>query len=65
MRRSNRIGPSQQELSDVLRIDQSNLIAFEAGEELINAALLVRIAKVLEIPIDYFFHGHSEYWQTI
>jgi DNA-binding XRE family transcriptional regulator len=51
-------GLSLKELCNALRIDQSTLIAFEAGEKRINADLLMKIAKALEVPADYFFQGY-------
>ncbi len=41
-------------------IDQNDLAAFEAGAERINANLLFRIAKSLNVRPDYFFRGYVE-----
>ena len=46
---------TEQELSKLLGIDRNNLAAYEAGEERINANLLLRIAKLLDVRPDYFF----------
>jgi ribosome-binding protein aMBF1 (putative translation factor) len=51
-------GLSPKELCNVLCIDQSTLIAFEAGEKRISADLLMSFAKVLEVPVGYFFQGY-------
>jgi DNA-binding transcriptional regulator YiaG len=49
---------SQREFSALLGIDQNDLAAFEAGAERINANLLFRIAKSLDVRSDYFFGGY-------
>jgi transcriptional regulator with XRE-family HTH domain len=51
-------GVSEQELSQLLGIDRSNLAAFEAGAQRINANLLLRVSKVLGVRPDYFFRGY-------
>lgn len=53
-------GISQQEFSKLLEIDRDALAAFEAGAERINANLLFRIAKVLDVGPNYFFRGYVE-----
>ena len=53
-------GISQRKFSKLLRIDQSDLAAFEAGAERINANLLFRIAKSLDVQPDYFLRGYVE-----
>jgi DNA-binding transcriptional regulator YiaG len=53
-------GLTQQEFSKLLDIDQDDLAAFEAGAERINANLLFRIAKSLDVGPDYFFRGYVE-----
>jgi hypothetical protein len=53
-------GMTTQELSKLLGIDCNNLAACEAGEERINAHLLFRIAKALDVQPDYFFRGYME-----
>ena len=58
-------GMTEQELSKLLGIDRNNLAACEAGEERINANLLFRIAKLLDVRPDYFFRGYTtEDWKT-
>ena len=44
----------------LLGIDRNDLVAFEAGANRINANLLFRIAKSLEVRPDYFFRGYVE-----
>jgi DNA-binding XRE family transcriptional regulator len=59
-------GMIQQELSDLLDIDRDTLAAYEAGEERINAKLLFRIAKLLDVRPDYFFRGYTtEDWKAV
>jgi ribosome-binding protein aMBF1 (putative translation factor) len=53
-------GMSPQEFSKLLDIDQNGLAAFEAGAKRINANLLFRIAKSLDVRPDYFFRGYVE-----
>jgi transcriptional regulator with XRE-family HTH domain len=52
-------GISQQELSRQLEIKSNDLVAYEAGKERINANLLFRIAKLLDLRPDYFFRVSS------
>ena len=53
-------GMNQQELSQLLDVDCDRLAAYEAGEERINASLLFRITKLLDVRPDYFFRGYIE-----
>jgi len=53
-------GLTKREFSDLSDIDQKDLIAFEAGAKRINANLLFRIAKTLDVRPDYFFRGYVE-----
>jgi hypothetical protein len=53
-------GISRQELSNLLRIDCDHLDAYEAGAERMNANLLLRIAKLLDVRPDYFFRNYTE-----
>jgi transcriptional regulator with XRE-family HTH domain len=56
---------TQQELSKLLGIGRDNLAACEAGEERINANLLLRIANLLDVQPDYFFRSYEkEDWKT-
>jgi DNA-binding Xre family transcriptional regulator len=50
-------GLSRQELSAKLGIHTDDLNSYEAGAKRINANLLLRIAKVLDVQPDYFFRG--------
>jgi DNA-binding transcriptional regulator YiaG len=58
-------GLTQHEFSRLLGINRNNLAAYEAGEERVNANLLLRLAKLLEVRPDYFFRGYKEEdWKT-
>ena len=58
-------GMTQQDLSDLLGVNRDDLAAYEEGEERINANLLLRIAKMLDVRPDYFFRGYKgEDWNT-
>ena len=50
---------SRQELSKFLRIDHRELDAYEAGAKRINASLLLRTAKILDVRLDYFFRSDA------
>jgi transcriptional regulator with XRE-family HTH domain len=52
-------GLSRQQMSRQLGIKGDELAAHEAGEKRINANLLFRIAKVLDVRPDYFFRSSS------
>ena len=53
-------GISEQEFSVSLSIDRNDLIAFEAGEKRVNANLLFRIAKLMDVRPDHFFRGYTD-----
>jgi DNA-binding transcriptional regulator YiaG len=53
-------GMSQQEFCKLLGIGWNDLAAFEAGAKRINANLLFRVAKSLDVQPDYFFRGYVE-----
>jgi DNA-binding transcriptional regulator YiaG len=53
-------GISQQEFCKLLGIGRNDLAAFEAGAKRINANLLFRVAKSLDVRPDYFFRGYAE-----
>jgi transcriptional regulator with XRE-family HTH domain len=53
------LGISQPELSRQLEIKSDDLAAYEAGEDRINANVLIRIAKLLDVQPDYFFRVSS------
>ena len=53
-------GMSQQEFCKLLGIGWNDLAAFEAGTKRINANLLFRVAKSLDVRPDYFFRGYVE-----
>jgi ribosome-binding protein aMBF1 (putative translation factor) len=52
-------GISKQEFSTSLSIEGNDLDAFEAGKKRINANLLFRIAKLMDVRPDYFFRGYA------
>ena len=53
-------GMSEQEFCKLLGIGWNDLAAFEAGAKRINANLLFRVAKSLDVRPDYFFRGYVE-----
>jgi DNA-binding transcriptional regulator YiaG len=53
-------GVSQQEFCKLLDIGWNDLAAFEAGAKRINANLLFRVAKSLDVRPDFFFRGYVE-----
>ena len=56
MRRSSS-GISDREFCARLGIDRYDLEAYERGVKRVNANLLIRIAKLLDVQPDYFFKG--------
>jgi ribosome-binding protein aMBF1 (putative translation factor) len=52
-------GMSEEELCQKLEIDPNDLNAYEQGTKRIGANLLLRIAKLLHVGPDYFFHGYT------
>jgi transcriptional regulator with XRE-family HTH domain len=57
IRRTSR-GMNGAQFSKLVGVDRSNLAAYEAGAQRINAGLLLRIASVLDVRPDYFFQGY-------
>jgi transcriptional regulator with XRE-family HTH domain len=53
-------GTSQREFCELLGIGRNDLTAFEAGAKRMNANLLFRVAKSLDVRPDYFFRGYVE-----
>jgi hypothetical protein len=53
-------GITEHEFTRLSSIDRNDLAAFEAGVKRINANLLFRIAKSLDVRPDYFFRGYVE-----
>jgi transcriptional regulator with XRE-family HTH domain len=53
-------GMNQQEFCKQFGINPNDLTAFEAGTKRINANLLFRVAKSLDVRPDYFFRGYVE-----
>jgi ribosome-binding protein aMBF1 (putative translation factor) len=54
------LGISRQELSKQLGIDRDDLDAYEAGARRVSANLLLRIANLLDVRLDYFFRDYTE-----
>jgi hypothetical protein len=52
-------GISEQGFSRSLSIKGNDLAAFEAGEKRINANLLFRVSKLMDVRPGYFFQGYS------
>src|SRR6185312_11360503 len=52
-------GISKKELSSQLGIGQDILELYETGAKRINARLLLRIAKLLDVRPDYFFRDYA------
>jgi DNA-binding XRE family transcriptional regulator len=53
-------GMTQHDLSRLLGIERNKLVAYEAGEERVNANLLLRIAKLLGVRPHYFFQDSKK-----
>ena len=53
-------GMSQQEFCKLLGVSRNDLAAFESGAKRINANLLFRVAKSLDVRPDYFFRDYVE-----
>ena len=52
-------GMSQQEFCKLLSVGRNDLADFEAGAKRVNANLLLRVAKSLDVQPDYFFRGYT------
>jgi DNA-binding Xre family transcriptional regulator len=48
-------GISEKELSEQLGIDRDDLDLYESGGKRVSANLLLRIAKLLDVQLEYFF----------
>jgi repressor LexA len=55
---------NQQELSDMLKIHRNSLVRYERGERSVDVELLVRIAKVLGISLQWLLTGEGEMQAT-
>jgi predicted transcriptional regulator len=53
------LGISEKELGDELGIDPKDVHAYEEGVKRISANLLLRIAKLLDVRLDYFFRDYT------
>jgi transcriptional regulator with XRE-family HTH domain len=58
VRRTSR-GMNGEEFSKLVGLNRTDLTAYEAGAQRINASLLLRIANVLDVRADYFFQGYG------
>lgn len=52
-------GYSGQQVADSLGISQQQLSRYERGRSQINIGFLVRIAALLQTPVDWFFSDYS------
>jgi ribosome-binding protein aMBF1 (putative translation factor) len=52
-------GISEKEFSLRLGIDYRDLKAYESGERRVSASVLLRIAKLLDVRLDYFFQDFA------
>ena len=58
MRRRRRLlGLTQQRLADACGVRFQQIQKYECGANRISAARLWRVARALEVPVDYFFEG--------
>jgi cobalamin biosynthesis protein CbiG len=55
------LGVSDQELCVALRIDCDEISAYQSGKKRIGANRLFRVAKLLDVPLNYFFQGYPGY----
>jgi transcriptional regulator with XRE-family HTH domain len=56
-RRRRTLGMTQQKLADLCAVRPQMIHRYECGANHISAARLWRLARVLEIPIGYFFEN--------
>jgi DNA-binding transcriptional regulator YiaG len=54
------LGISKQEFSTSLKINGNALAACEAGKKRIDANLLFRISKLMDVQPNYFFQGYTD-----
>jgi hypothetical protein len=55
------LGISDQELCETLGFDCDEFSAYGAGKKRIGANRLFRVAKLLDVPLNYFFQGYPGY----
>lgn len=60
-RRRTRIGLTQEELAAALGCSYQQIQKYESGANRISAGNLLRLARRLDVPIDYFFLGWEEH----
>jgi transcriptional regulator with XRE-family HTH domain len=61
MRRRRRLlGLTQQRLAEACGVRFQQIQKYECGANRISAARLWRVARALEVPVDYFFEGLGE-----
>jgi DNA-binding XRE family transcriptional regulator len=52
-------GISEEKFSEQLGIDRDDLDLYESGGKRISANLLLRIAKLLDVQLEYFFQDYT------
>jgi len=63
--RRNEMGLTQQELGRSIGISFQQVQKYEKGANRISAANLFEIAKVLKVPVAYFFEGFDEFMDNL
>lgn len=63
--RRTELGFTQQELGDTLGISFQQIQKYEKGVNKINASNLFELAKVLKVPVSYFFDGYDSFSGTV
>jgi transcriptional regulator with XRE-family HTH domain len=53
-------GLSEREFSDQLRIGRDDLNLYESGGKRVSANLMFRIAKLLDVQLEYFFQDYEK-----
>ena len=56
----NRLGMTQERLSELIDVSPSYISEIERGSSICSLAVLVNIAEILELNIDYLVNGISE-----
>lgn len=55
-----RVGMSQRDLADAVGKDQKAIYEYETGKRKVSAIELVNFARVLGVPISYFYEGQFQ-----
>lgn len=58
-RRRLHLGLTQDALARDMDVSYQQVQKYEAGANRISASRLLELARVMDVPIDYFFDGHS------